>query len=114
MASRIAAAARGIRFASSATTANAANPWLAERIAIKEHAGPAADTWRKISIYVCIPALIAASANAYNLYSKHQAHLEHERHEGHHEMIKYPYMRLRAKAFPWGDDSLFFNPDVNL
>lgn len=36
MASRIANAAKGIRFASSAT---AANPWLAERVAIKEHAG---------------------------------------------------------------------------
>lgn len=38
MASRIAAAAKGIRFASHAH-ASAANPWLAERIAIKEHAG---------------------------------------------------------------------------
>ncbi|OAQ30945.1 mitochondrial cytochrome c oxidase subunit VIa [Linnemannia elongata AG-77] len=111
MASRIAAAAKGIRFASHAH-ASAANPWLAERIAIKEHAGPAAETWRKISLYVCIPVIAVASINAHNLYAKHQAHLEHEKHEGH-EKVKYPYMRLRAKAFPWGDDSLFFNPDVN-
>ncbi|KAF9291316.1 hypothetical protein BGZ68_004404 [Mortierella alpina] len=89
MASRVAAAAKGIRFASHANVANAANPWLAERIAVKEHAGPAAETWRKISLYVCIPATLAASANAYNLYAKHQAHLEHERHEGH-EKVKYP------------------------
>ncbi|KAF9425920.1 Cytochrome c oxidase subunit 6A, mitochondrial [Entomortierella beljakovae] len=111
MASRIAAAAKGIRFSSS--TSSAANPWLAERISIKEHAGPAAENWRKISLYICIPALIAASANAYNLYAKHQAHLEHERHEGH-EKPKYPYLRMRAKAFPWGDDSLFHNPEVNM
>lgn len=39
MASRVAAAAKGIRFASHANVANAANPWLAERIAVKEHAG---------------------------------------------------------------------------
>ncbi|KAF9174506.1 hypothetical protein BGX20_011017 [Mortierella sp. AD010] len=95
MASRIAAAAKGIRFASNA--AGSANPWLTERVAVKEHAGPAAETWRKISLYVCIPALIAASANAWNLYAKHQAHLEHERHEGH-ERVKYPYIRLRAKV----------------
>ena len=38
MASRIAAAVKGVRFASHAP-ANAANPWLAERIAVKEHAG---------------------------------------------------------------------------
>ena len=39
MASRVAAAAKGIRFASHANVANASNPWLAERIAVKEHAG---------------------------------------------------------------------------
>ncbi|KAG0215670.1 hypothetical protein BGX28_008916 [Mortierella sp. GBA30] len=97
MASRIAAAAKGIRFASNANVANASNPWLAERIAVKEHAGPAAETWRKITLYACIPALIAASFNAHNLYARHQAHLAHEKQEGH-ERVKYPYMRLRAKA----------------
>jgi len=50
-------------------------------------------------LYVCIPAVLASSANAYNLYTRHQAHLEHERHEGH-EKVKYPYMRLRAKVNP--------------
>jgi len=38
MASRIATAAKGVRFASHSTV-NASNPWLAERIAVKEHAG---------------------------------------------------------------------------
>ncbi|KAF9581064.1 Cytochrome c oxidase subunit 6A, mitochondrial [Lunasporangiospora selenospora] len=111
MASRIAQAAKGIRFSSTQSAESAA--WLAERAAIKEHAGPAAETWRKISIYVCIPALIASTANAYNLFAKHQEHLEHERHEGH-EKVKYPYMRIRSKAFPWGDETLFYNPDINL
>ncbi|KAG0263425.1 Cytochrome c oxidase subunit 6A, mitochondrial [Mortierella polycephala] len=111
MASRIAQAAKGIRFSSSSSPAT--NAWLAERASIKEHSGPATETWRKISIYVCIPAVIAASANAYNLWAKHQAHLEHQRHDGH-EPVKYPYMRLRAKEFPWGDESLFFNPDINM
>ncbi|KAF9930247.1 Cytochrome c oxidase subunit 6A, mitochondrial [Linnemannia zychae] len=111
MASRIAAAAKGIR-ASSAHVSSSANPWLAERIAMKEHAGPTAETWRKITIYVCAPAIVAASANAYRLYQRHLAHLEHEKAEGH-ERIKYPYMRIRNKAYPWGDDALFFNPDVN-
>lgn len=55
------------------------------------------ETWRKISVYVCIPAIVAASANAYNLWAKHQEHLEHEKHEGH-EQVKYPYMRIRAKV----------------
>lgn len=39
------------------------------------------DLWRKISIYVAIPALLIASVNAWNLYSAHQAHLaEHAEH----------------------------------
>lgn len=35
------------------------------------------DLWRKISIYVAIPALLIASVNAWNLYSAHQEHLAH-------------------------------------
>ncbi|KAF9975929.1 Cytochrome c oxidase subunit 6A, mitochondrial [Actinomortierella ambigua] len=108
MASRIASAAKGIRFAS--TAAAESNPWLAERIARKEHAGPSAETWRKISIFVCMPAIVASTANAYRLYAEHQEHMAHHPPE----KIKYPYMRLRARAFPWGDDSLFFNPAVNM
>ncbi|KAF9584613.1 Cytochrome c oxidase subunit 6A, mitochondrial [Lunasporangiospora selenospora] len=114
MASRFASAAfKGARFSSSSTAVNtASNPWLAERIAIKEHAGPAAETWRKISLYVCIPALIATTVNAYNLFAKHQAHIEHDKAEGH-VPVKYPYMRWRVKEFPWGDEALFYNPDIN-
>ncbi|CAO3586189.1 unnamed protein product [Absidia cylindrospora] len=92
----------GVRFSSTATAA--------EQEAIRAHAAKSADTWKKISIFVCIPALAAAGLNAYNLYEKH-----HE-HQLHHpkEWVKYEYINYRAREFFWGNESLFFNPSVNL
>lgn len=59
------------------------------------------DLWRKISIYVCIPALLIAGVNAYNLYSAHQAHVAHEAHERaesgeEDETPEYPYQNIRV------------------
>ncbi|KAI8974330.1 cytochrome c oxidase, subunit VIa [Pilobolus umbonatus] len=88
----------------------AANEFLAEREAVKHHAGDAAATWKKISIFVCIPALAAASFNAYQIYSHHVEHAKHHPKE----WIKYPYINTRGKDFFWGKESLFFNPKVNL
>ncbi|CDS06620.1 hypothetical protein LRAMOSA09148 [Lichtheimia ramosa] len=97
----------GARFQS--TTASTSE-FAAQRDAVKAHAGPAAETWKKISIFVCIPALLAAGVNAYNLASEHAAHMEHHPKE----WVKYPYLNNRAKDFFWGKESLFFNPKVNL
>ncbi|SAL97501.1 hypothetical protein [Absidia glauca] len=80
--------------------------WKAERA----HAAEAAETWKKISLYVAIPSLIAASVNAYNLYSHH---VEHQKeHPPKH--VKYEYINFRVRPYFWGNNSLFFNPKVNL
>lgn len=59
------------------------------------------ELWRKLSIYVGIPALLISGINAYNLYN------EHWEHEAHlpplEERVEYPYQNLRTKNFPWGD-----------
>ncbi|CAO0802227.1 unnamed protein product [Mucor circinelloides] len=81
-----------------------------ERQAVKVHAAESAETWKKITLFVCIPALIGAGYNAYNLYAKH---LEHAK-EHPKEWVKYPYINYRGKDFFWGKNSLFFNPEVNL
>ncbi|KAH8552076.1 cytochrome c oxidase subunit VIa-domain-containing protein [Umbelopsis sp. PMI_123] len=99
----LAAAKRsGVRFQSTSAFA-------AERDAVKHHAESAANTWKKISLFVCIPALLASGINAYNLYAHH---LEHEK-EHPHEWVGYDYMNTRNKDFFWGKESLFFNPKVN-
>ncbi|KAI7898632.1 cytochrome c oxidase, subunit VIa [Cokeromyces recurvatus] len=82
----------------------------AERDAVKAHAAESAGTWKKISIFVCIPALLASGYNAYTLYEHHQEHAkEHPK-----EWVKYPYINYRARDYFWGKNSLFFNPKVNL
>ncbi|GAB5592070.1 Cytochrome c oxidase subunit 6A [Umbelopsis nana] len=92
----------GVRFQSTVGFA-------AERDAIKHHAGAAAENWKKVSLFICIPALLASGINAYNLYTHH---LEHER-EHPHEWVPYDYLNVRTKDFFWGKESLFFNPKVN-
>lgn len=83
----------------------------AERQAVKQHAADTSSLWRKISIWVCIPATIVCTVNAYNLAKEHEAHqAEHPT-----EMIAYPYRNIRVKNFPWGDGdkTIFWNDNVN-
>jgi len=66
-----------------------------------------------LSLYVALPALIIASANAYTLWNEHW---EHESHlPPPSERPQYEYMNIRNKAFPWGDGdkTLFWNDKVN-
>ncbi|KAG1048384.1 hypothetical protein G6F43_009221 [Rhizopus delemar] len=106
--SQIAASVKraGVRFQSTAANSG----FAAQRDAVKKHAAESAETWKKISIFVVIPSLIAASANAYNLYA---THIEHQKHHPR-EWVKYPYINFRGRDFFWGRESLFFNPKVNL
>ncbi|CCG83049.1 Putative uncharacterized protein [Taphrina deformans PYCC 5710] len=92
--------------------------FVAERNAVKHHAQETSDLWRKISIYVCIPALLIAGVNAYNLYTAHQEHVAHElaaQSEEDDETPEYPYQNIRTKNFFWGDGdkTLFWNEKVN-
>ncbi|KAI9748997.1 MAG: hypothetical protein M4579_007048 [Chaenotheca gracillima] len=89
------------------------NAFNRERAAVKQHAAETSDLWRKLSIYVVVPVLAIASANAWVLYQEHQ---EHEKHlPPLEERPQYPYMNVRKKSFPWGsgDETLFWNPKVN-
>ncbi|KAI8092390.1 cytochrome c oxidase, subunit VIa [Gilbertella persicaria] len=95
----------GLRYQSQVTKSH----FEAERQAVKHHAADAASTWKKISLFVCVPTLLAAGINAYNLYSEHQHHLE----EHPPEWIGYDYMNFRARNFFWGPNSFLFNPKVN-
>ncbi|ORY74572.1 cytochrome c oxidase, subunit VIa, partial [Protomyces lactucae-debilis] len=76
------------------------------------------DLWRKISIYVCIPALLIAGVNAYNLYSAHQEHVAHLAEHPEEDHPEYPYQNIRTKNvnapfYGDGDKTLFWNDAVN-
>lgn len=52
----------------------------------------------------------------YNAEVEHKAHIDHIKHENDGvlpETPAYDYMNRRSKPFPWGVNSLFFNPHVS-
>ena len=53
----------------------------------------------------------------YNAEVEHRAHVEHIKEEHGGELPPTPafeYMNRRVKPYPWGMNSLFFNPHVSL
>lgn len=62
-----------------------------------------------------LPLVATCIAWVYNTEAEHAEHLEHLKHEndGHlPEVPAYPYLNKRAKPYPWGMNSLFYNAEV--
>lgn len=100
-----------------AKSGNQGNAFLEAREAQKHHAGGSAELWRKLSYYVALPGVVIAYVNAQNLLKEHAEHVEHEKEENGGELperITYPYMNKRDKDYPWGPNTLFFNPHANI
>ncbi|KAN0134832.1 Cytochrome c oxidase subunit VIa domain containing protein [Lactarius tabidus] len=90
--------------------------WVAKREAIKHHAAGTTALWRRISLFFCIPGTFAILAWVRNVEAEHAEHQEHLKKEnGGHlpEIPTYDYLNKRIKPYPWGPNSLFFNPHVN-
>jgi len=90
--------------------------YLAEDKALAHHAAQASNLWRKISFYVCVPAIATCTAWVYNVESEHAAHLEHIKEENGGELPETPefdFLNRRMKPFPWGMNALFYNPHAN-
>jgi len=90
--------------------------WAAKREAIKHHAHGTTDLWRKISVFGCLPAIAVCVAWVRNVEAEHAAHQEilKEENDGHlPHPPAYPSMNIRSKPFPWGPNSLFWNPHTN-
>jgi cytochrome c oxidase subunit 6a len=97
-------------------TSSGTTAYQLEQEALKHHAEEATDLWRKISLYVCVPAVLTCAAWVYKAEAEHAAHTEHlkEEHGGHlPEVPGYDYLNRRTKPYPWGMNALFFNPHVN-
>uniref|UniRef100_A0A1Q3FTI2 Putative cytochrome c oxidase subunit via n=1 Tax=Culex tarsalis TaxID=7177 RepID=A0A1Q3FTI2_CULTA len=64
-------------------------------------------TWKQLSLFVALPGLALAMANAISSVSAE----EHERPE----FVPYEHLRIRTKRFPWGEGkkSLFHNSETN-
>ncbi|EJT97817.1 mitochondrial cytochrome c oxidase subunit VIa [Dacryopinax primogenitus] len=87
--------------------------FLEDREAVRHHAEQTTKLWRNISYLVCIPAIVGGYFWVMRVEGEHEAHQAHLREEnGGHlpEKPHYEYLNIRRRAFPWGNNSLFFNP----
>jgi cytochrome c oxidase subunit 6a len=68
--------------------------------------------WRSIFFFVAGPALIFGHVNAFQPYL---FPTEGQDPHARPEFVKYEYLRIRSKKFPWGDGnkSLFHNSHLN-
>ncbi|KII93865.1 hypothetical protein PLICRDRAFT_171571 [Plicaturopsis crispa FD-325 SS-3] len=110
----VARSARQTRSASYLTPDPAKAKAFAEEAAHAEaHAAETTVLWRRISNYVCAPAMAVTGIWVYFTETEHLAHLEHIRQENGGKLPDppaYDYLNKRQKPFPWGMNSLFFNP----
>ncbi|KAH8120459.1 mitochondrial cytochrome c oxidase subunit VIa [Phellopilus nigrolimitatus] len=95
---------------------NPSKEWLKNKADVEHHAAETTELWRKISFFVAVPTTILALLwvrRVENEHAEHQAHIKAE-HGGEVPPVpEYHYLNKRAKPFPWGMNSLFFNPHAN-
>ncbi|SHO78278.1 Similar to S.cerevisiae protein COX13 (Subunit VIa of cytochrome c oxidase) [Malassezia sympodialis ATCC 42132] len=105
------------RFNSSFTPdPEAAKAFVEARKHAFEHAAKSTSMWRNISLFVLIPGAAVLGAYMYKVEAKHAAHQAHILEENGGELPErpdYEYLNIKNKKFPWGQQSLFFNPKVN-
>jgi len=67
-----------------------------------------AKKWKMLTFFGAIPVVVLVGIYVY---------LDVSAEHGHHERkpyVPYEYLRIRTKRFPWGDNSLFHNPAVQV
>ncbi|KAF9229178.1 COX6A, subunit VIa of cytochrome c oxidase [Gyrodon lividus] len=103
-------------FRSLTTNASAGTDYFARAKALRDHAAQTTDLWRKISFYVAFPATFVTCAWVYNVESEHASHEKYLIEENDGKLPQpppYEYLNRRVKPFPWGVNTLFFNPEYN-
>ena len=66
---------------------------------------------------VTLSLVLVCGAYVYKKETDHLAHLEHLRHENDGVLPQppeYEYLNMRRKPYPWGKNSLFFNPEASI
>ncbi|XP_031555507.1 uncharacterized protein LOC116292349 [Actinia tenebrosa] len=73
----------------------------------EKHAEGTLSNWKKISLFIAIPTTLLIGYKAF--------FVDHEGHPDPGKYVPYSHIRIRNKAFPWGDGdhSLFHNKHVN-
>ncbi|KAF9819929.1 hypothetical protein IEO21_01790 [Rhodonia placenta] len=91
--------------------------WAEKQAALRSHAAETAALWRRISFFFCLPAIAVTALWVHKVETEHAEHQEHIRAEHGGELPEtpnYEYLNKRSSGpYPWGMNSLFFNPKVN-
>lgn len=75
-----------------------AKAYEAEYVATENHAAHTSKLWRKISIYVCTPVILATCVNTYFVEMKHAEHREHLSHLTDEDFPpEYEFQNVRSK-----------------
>lgn len=75
-----------------------------------EHSGA---LWAKLTFFATLPVIGLTAWYVYGKETEHIKHHEHELEENGGELPprpKYEYLNWKVKEFPWGKQTLFFNP----
>ncbi|KAG0683912.1 Cytochrome c oxidase subunit 6A, mitochondrial [Pichia californica] len=85
--------------------------------AVVNHANSSSSTWKKLSLFLAAPIILATAVNTVIVEKEHAEHREHSKHLSDEEwpVPKYPYLNIRRVDFFWGDGdkTLFWNSDCN-
>ncbi|ODQ64908.1 COX6A-domain-containing protein [Nadsonia fulvescens var. elongata DSM 6958] len=104
----------------------AAHPWGANPAAgqafkqtidaAEHHAVSTTSLWKKVSIFVVVPAIVATAVNTYFVEVKHAEHRAHRVAESEENWpAEFGYQNVRVRSFFWGDGdkTLFWTDKVN-
>ena len=84
--------------------------------ATEDHAGGTTELWKKITWFVAVPAIIAATINTYIVEKEHFHHIEEKAKISDEDWpTQYEYQNVRSKPFFWGDGdkTFFWNDKIN-
>lgn len=72
--------------------------------------------WKKLTYFVAIPAILLTAIPVTKVEMEHAEHRKHLAHTPDSEWpVQYDFQNIRSKPFFWGngDQTLFWNSDVN-
>ena len=73
------------------------------------------DSFPSHDLTIILISVAVCTAWVYNAEVEHAAHIEHIKAENGGELPEtpaYDFINRRSKPYPWGPNSLFFNPHV--
>lgn len=98
------------------TDIESGNQFLESLIHTEEHGEKTAQLWKRIAIFVFVPAIIVTAIHTYFIEMEHAEHRKHMLETPDDQLPKeMEFQNIRSKDFFWGegDKTLFWNEGIN-